>query len=211
MVLTDLIPKGGKNSQLNCMEIGGSSRLLVSYMVSDLCGNIYVPAEFSLPSSSAVRMSLVYCWFYFSLPFLLSPTWFPRVLFLVAGCRVWMNDSAGVLLLSILQGFFLKPFKARWQWADTADMWPRNSFPLLLHNTPWNIATNSYLLNSVSDTNINPVLVSESRSPERQRGWDASGDSRGKTNLHVGVMCMFNVQTPCQSPLTTQSNFQTDV
>lgn len=61
MLLTDSTPKGGKNLQLNCMKIGGS----VSYVVSELCSNIYLPAEFSLPSSLAVRVCLVYCLFYF--------------------------------------------------------------------------------------------------------------------------------------------------
>lgn len=190
MVLTDLTPEGGKNSQLNCMKIGGS----VSYGVSELCSNIYLPAEFSLPSSLAVHVCLVYCLFYFFLPVLLSPGLFPRMLFLVAGCRVWMNDSTGVLLLCILQGFSLKPFKARWQKADTADMWPHHSFPPALHNTLWNIVTNSYLLNpdTVPDRNTKPVLVSESRSPERHR--------RSKRNSYVGVMCMFTVQNTVRVP-----------
>jgi len=43
MVLTDLIPAGGKNLQLNCTEIGGSSRFSVLYVVSELCSNIYLP------------------------------------------------------------------------------------------------------------------------------------------------------------------------
>lgn len=74
MVLTDLTPEGGKNSQLNCMKIGGS----VSYVVSELCSNIYLPAEFSLPSSLAVRVCLVYCLFYFFLACFSFPSPIPQ-------------------------------------------------------------------------------------------------------------------------------------
>lgn len=43
-------------------------------------------------------------------------------------------------------GVPLKTFKTHWQWADTADVWPHDSFPLLLPYTLQNIVTNSYLL-----------------------------------------------------------------
>lgn len=125
----------------------------------------------------------------FFLAFLLSLTLFPGMLFLVAGCRVWMNDSTGVHLLAILQRSSSKPFRARWRRVHTTDVWLHKNLPSVLHNILQNIVSNSHLLNSDTGlgTNCRPVLVSE-----KHRKIKCMGRLRGKRNLYVGVTCAFN-------------------
>lgn len=101
MVLTNLIPQGGKNSQLNCMEIGGSSRLSVSYVVSEFCSNIYLPAEFSL---QPVQLYIcVYFIAYFIFPWFFC---FPQPDSL--GCYFWQWDAGFGLMTP--QGFSCSVF-----------------------------------------------------------------------------------------------------